>query len=116
MKLKITALRRYALNDVRESIFKGSYLTFVRVANEEGQDGIAYNAMIQGCMIGLLPAMTTVRDDWIGDKKENETLAKALEYIWLKKPEIIKCRIVQIDLNASPQLIEVGVIPKKKGM
>jgi hypothetical protein len=115
MRLKITGLKMYNLDEIKESIGRKNILFMVREKNRKGSNGIAYRAETKGVQVGYLPEADSVRNKWKGNKEENEKLAKSIDYIRLKAPQRFGCLITDLNVeNTDHPWIEVVVIPKKK--
>jgi hypothetical protein len=116
MRLKITGLKMYNLDQIKESMGRRNIVFMVREENRHGSNGIAYRAETKGMQVGYLPEADSVRNKWHGNKEENERLAKSIDYIRLKAPKRFGCLITDLNVeNTSQPWIEVTVIPKGKG-
>ena len=116
MKLKITGLKMYNLDEIRDVMGRKNAVFMVREENRYGTNGIAYRAESKGVQIGYLPEAKSVREKWQGNREENERLAKSIDYIRLKAPKRFGCLITDLNVeNTNQPWIEVVVIPKKKG-
>jgi len=116
MKLRLTGLKLYNLDEIKESMGRKNIVYIVREENRYGTNGIAYRAETKGVQIGYLPEAESVRTKWHGDKEQNERLAQSIDYIRLKAPKRFGCLITELNVeNTNQPWVEVVVIPKKKG-
>ena len=115
MKLKIVALGRYKLAEIKKVLGVGNRVRFECEYNKNGTDYCAYGAYAHGVFVGWLPEARSVREKWNGDRVENEVLADAIDYIRLKKPQGFSALVCDLNVrNTSSPWIEVEVIGKKK--
>jgi len=115
MKLKITGLKYGNIEQIRDCLVLGNHVKLDCVMNEYGTKGVAWDAICKGVKVGVLAEGNTLRG-YESFKEENATFANGSDLVWERVPEVIDCRVSDLNMDGSknPWLV-AEVIPKKKG-